>query len=752
MERIVLRHMSGSKADQEDRFPLDGFREITLGRDPSSSVRFGEKADPMVGRRHARITRNPALPSLFLITDLGSRNGTFVNQQRVFGTASLKPGDVVQCGIGGPEFRLDVEPETERLNTAPSPAETADLIEQMRARPASPKPPSIASHGASDGPSAGATVTPAGAAQSSAPAEGPSRKRAIGGGAVLIGSIALVVGYIGYRSLRSNNLSEAGKPGVTPRQNASPDAGAEKDSRVHFSGGLSGGLSGAADEAEKDAQRAAWRIEVAPYLTLGSGRPGNTASAFNKPAGVAFSSTGQLFATDDGNHRVQVWDVKTGSRLAEFSHSVFGDEIADIAIAPDNQALVLDRARGLAYEFTPPRPGAAPGVLETKGKPFGPYDYQFKGVRLGNQGLTKIGGLTVDSKARVYVVDALGNDVLRFNADGAPDKAWKFDKSRADGDTYLHGSEGIAIDEAGGNLFVASEKDAVIEVFDWETGAHKNRLVGASKDNSGKPAGKRVFLGPVTGLTVARQRLLAVDNSAGHIQIFDLAGPDAFNTDLAGYGAPQSNRSGRASGYQGFLGHAPRVDFGDETNTELQRQVKAGSIIPGQTNPPGHFCSPGAIASHTDRASGETYIAVTDQCNYRIVVYQWSDIAKALGIAEPPTGATLAANEAKIENKTALAVAGKPPGAFKKNVTPSRGRVTSSAGGKAANISGAKVTNAGGRKTTRFSNDKTAGASGGKGSIKGGSGKSEQINNNVGDATISGKKAKKAKKEKKVKY
>ena len=54
-----------------------------------------------------------------------------------------------------------------------------------------------------------------------------------------------------------------------------------------------------------------------------------------------------------------------------------------------------------------------------------------------------------------------------------------------------------------------------------------------------------------------------------------------------------------------------------------------GAIIPGQANPPGYFCSPDSIATHT--MDGETYIAIADQCNYRLAVYRWSDIARALG-------------------------------------------------------------------------------------------------------------------------
>jgi hypothetical protein len=691
-------------------------------------VRFSDETDAIVGRRHAKITRNPALTSFFFITDLDSRNGTFVNNQRVMGAITLNPGDVVQCGAGGPEFRFDVESERERPYTDAPPGRSANPFKQVFAQ--------------------------AGAANvnlSNLPAEVPARKRAPVVGGVLISLIAIGAGYAGYQRLRSNNLSGAARPGATIERNTSPDTSAEKYGHVH--------LSGAAAEAEKDPQRVAWRIEVEPYLTLGSGRPGSAASDFNKPAGVAFSPTGQLFATDDVNRRVQIWDVKTGSRLAEFSHEVFMGEIADIAVAPEGRILVADQARGLAYSFAPLRSVAS---TET-GSPLGSNDYQFKGVRFGDQGFVKLGGVAVDSKSRVYVVDALRNEVLRFKPDGAPDKTWNFEKTRADGDTYLHGCAGIAIDEAGGDLFVASEKDAVVEVFDWETGAYKNRTVGASKDDSGKPSGKRVFFGSVRGMTVTQRRLLAVDESAGNIQVFDLKQPEAFNTDLDGYAEPQPVRT---AGYQGFFGRAPLYDFEDRTDVELQRKVESGEIIPGQANPPGRFCSPGSIASHTDRASGETYIAIADQCNYRIVVYRWSDIAKALGVAETPASDTLAANKPTPEIKSAPAAPPKAPVAIRKNIAPRPGKVTSPnrPGNvttaskvtdpiKAPTVVNIKIPDKATSPGNVIAPDKpTSGVKGTATGLSGTSaGKKNQTAGIYSDPTISGKKGKKAKKAKKDK-
>src|SRR5215813_9329043 len=327
-----------------------------------------------------------------------------------------------------------------------------------------------------------------------------------------------------------------------------------------------------AQAAKADPAREAWRIEVEPYAILGSGRPGKGAADFDKPDGVAFTPNGLLMATDAKNRRVQIWDVKTKSHLGEFGHGFFGGEIVDIAVAPSGIALITDQTLNLAYAFVP----APPGAVSDKGKPLGPYDYQFKGTRFGEQGFDKLGGVAIDSRGRVYAVDAHLNDVRRFNADGTVDPGWKFDKARATGDTYLHGCEGIAIDEAGGNLYIASEKDAVIQVFDWETGKYKGKLLGATADATGKPTGQKVFSGSVEGLAVAGNYLFAVDESVGHIQVFDLSNPKVFNTDLAGFDATRGARNG---GYMGFFGHAPLVDFEDKNNKPLQKQVKDGSII-----------------------------------------------------------------------------------------------------------------------------------------------------------------------------
>jgi S1-C subfamily serine protease len=118
MKRIVLKHLSGSKAPQVEEFPLSLFREIVIGRDPASTVKYDPSQDDLVGRQHAKITPDPMDSTQFVLSDLNSRNGTFLNKQRVTGTVKLTPGDIVQFGAGGPELMFDLDPRPENFVAA----------------------------------------------------------------------------------------------------------------------------------------------------------------------------------------------------------------------------------------------------------------------------------------------------------------------------------------------------------------------------------------------------------------------------------------------------------------------------------------------------------------------------------------------------------------------------------------------------------------------------------------------------------
>jgi serine protease Do len=107
--RILIKSSEAAGSAQAAEFPAAEHRELTIGRDPSCDLKFDPDND-LVSRRHAKITRAPGENGAFTIADLGSRNGTFVNKQRIFGPVALACGDVVQLGPGGPEFVFDLEP------------------------------------------------------------------------------------------------------------------------------------------------------------------------------------------------------------------------------------------------------------------------------------------------------------------------------------------------------------------------------------------------------------------------------------------------------------------------------------------------------------------------------------------------------------------------------------------------------------------------------------------------------------------
>ena len=75
----------------EKKFTLSK-QEIIIGRDANADVVINIAE---VSRRHSRMRLEP---SGYVIEDLGSTNGTFVNGQRLTGPHMLRPGERVQLG------------------------------------------------------------------------------------------------------------------------------------------------------------------------------------------------------------------------------------------------------------------------------------------------------------------------------------------------------------------------------------------------------------------------------------------------------------------------------------------------------------------------------------------------------------------------------------------------------------------------------------------------------------------------------
>ncbi|HXV90656.1 MAG TPA: trypsin-like peptidase domain-containing protein [Gemmatimonadales bacterium] len=108
--KAQFKFLSGARAGQTESVAK---AYIGIGRHPLSDVRFDSERDLDVSIRHAAILRRAAG---YVLQDLGSKNGTWLNGQKVTGDAALASGDVVSFGPKGPavEFRT-VETEGDPL-------------------------------------------------------------------------------------------------------------------------------------------------------------------------------------------------------------------------------------------------------------------------------------------------------------------------------------------------------------------------------------------------------------------------------------------------------------------------------------------------------------------------------------------------------------------------------------------------------------------------------------------------------------
>ena len=75
----------------------------TIGRHPAADLPFDAARDLDVSGRHAAVFRQEGR---WMVRDLGSSNGTWVNGARLKGDRALAPGDVLRFGSTGPQLRF----------------------------------------------------------------------------------------------------------------------------------------------------------------------------------------------------------------------------------------------------------------------------------------------------------------------------------------------------------------------------------------------------------------------------------------------------------------------------------------------------------------------------------------------------------------------------------------------------------------------------------------------------------------------
>ncbi|MEA2478589.1 MAG: hypothetical protein QOJ07_511 [Thermoleophilaceae bacterium] len=116
MADLILEIVEGKDAGKQ--LTLSG--PLDIGRDPGIQLPLPE--DGQVSRRHARVTpQNGGV----VVEDLGSTNGTFVNDQPIHSPRQLSPGDRLRIGLTVLELRSPAQVQARPSAVQRSPQVTA---------------------------------------------------------------------------------------------------------------------------------------------------------------------------------------------------------------------------------------------------------------------------------------------------------------------------------------------------------------------------------------------------------------------------------------------------------------------------------------------------------------------------------------------------------------------------------------------------------------------------------------------------
>jgi len=273
------------------------------------------------------------------------------------------------------------------------------------------------------------------------------------------------------------------------------------------------------------------------YKSTIGGSYGSGNGEFSIPFYVATDKNSNVYITDSGNSRVEVFN-SNGAFSSAFSVATQANSLRGIALDDvTGNIYVGDYAKGTLYKFSNSgtlllsMPTLTPNIspsgvaLDSLGNIYtsdaqtatvrkydttsGNYLSSFGngfGVNSGSPGLFSPEGVTIDNAGNIYVVDSSSShpQVQKFNSSGT------FLSSFGSG---LQNASGIAVD-SNGNIFVANSGKNSIDQFD------KNGNFVTSFGGAGN--GSYQFNGPIGLALDSSNNLYVVDTGNTRVQIYEV--------------------------------------------------------------------------------------------------------------------------------------------------------------------------------------------------------------------------------------
>lgn len=423
-----------------------------------------------------------------------------------------------------------------------------------------------------------------------------------------------------YRLSDNANLLSIGKAGFRDRESYTFDY--PKDVTLDAAGHI----------WEVDNQRAAeYSASGVLMQEFPSNDPWNSGSDnthFNDPRGIVFDSTGRMYVSDRNNHRVQVYDMGSGSPVYSATIGVTGVTGTDndhfnsptqIAMDGSDRLYVLDMGNYRVQRCTY---AAGDWTCVTF---FG--ETGVPGTDLNHLANFWSNGLVVKG-SDVYIADSLNNRVLKCNLSGVCTLfAGASDGSSGTDLNHFYFPDDVAVDSHG-NVYVSDVDNHRILKF-TSSGGTAVGMIGTTRTpyipdtlRYNTPAG--ITVGADGSIYFTEQygfRLVKLD--AAGVQQWTVGQAGVAGSDNAHFGAPFQGMAGNVA-----VDGVGRVYVPDTANNRIQIfDAGSGAYITtwgAYGTGPSQFNCPAGVA--VNPVNGDIYVA--DRCNNRVQVFNSSRVYK----------------------------------------------------------------------------------------------------------------------------